>query len=691
MNKGKHSQKQKKKYHVPARLNVLFFIVFILFSALILRLGMVQILEGEEFVKELEKTSNTTARIDAPRGIMYDRYGNIVVDNELELSVTYTNPSRVVKPTALLEIATELEQLIDVETERITDRDKRDFILVRMTEEERYELVSKKERSNLESISEEYKLEVERIPQSAIDSLTEHDLRVLAIYREMARGYANSPQRIKRGITEEEAHRLSENLDRLPGVDILRDSRRTYAYGDSFRSLFGSTGAIPREQLDYYLSRGYDRSDTIGTSFLELQYENVLRGQKAVLESITTSSAGQTVDRSVNEKLGQRGNDLVLTLDMELQQKIETVIEEEMKLAGNSFISDRSAYVVAMDPRTGDILAMVGFNDPRGGRRGSYSDHIGNVNKAFEMGSSIKAASVLTGFQEGVTQPGNQFYDRPIKLPDTPEKKSVRNYGWVNDRTALEVSSNVYMFEIGMRMAGCYYPNNCHWTRINEAYDEVRYNFSQFGLGAETGIDLPSTSTGLSGGYQAGGNLLDLMIGQFDTYTPLQLTQYISTIANDGYRMQPRLVREVREPVSDRGALGAVVQKFEPTVLSRVDMNDTYINRVQQGLRDVVAGSRGTARSFASKPYQLAAKTGTAQVRVAVGEGSGRRLVNGNNQTFVGYAPFNDPEIAIGVVVPNVKLQRNGGRQGMAQNISRGLLDAYFELKETRHGPEAVD
>ncbi|MFC0558092.1 peptidoglycan D,D-transpeptidase FtsI family protein [Halalkalibacter alkalisediminis] len=678
--------RQKKKHHVPIRLNVLFFAVFVLFSALILRLGMVQIVEGQEFVKELEKTSDTTARIDAPRGLMYDRYGNIVVDNELELSVTYTNPSRTTNSETILELARELEELIDVETDRITERDKRDFILLLMTEEERYNLVTREERQEIETASEEYRLEVERVSEEAIQALTEQDLRVLAIYREMSRGYANAPQRIKRGITDEESHQLSENLYRLPGIDIQRDSRRTYVYGNSFRSLFGSTGAIPKEKLDYYVSRGYDRSDFVGTSFLELQYEDVLRGKKAVIE---TSTRGQDNESSVNERPGQRGNDLVLSVDMELQQKLEEIIEEEMRKAGNSFILDRSAYGVLMDPRTGDILAMAGFNDPAGSNSRNKADHIGNVTKAFEMGSSIKAASVLTGFESGVAYPGKVFNDRPIRLPSTPEKKSVRNYGWVNDQKALEVSSNVYMFEMGMLMAGCQYPNNCRWTNLQGAYDEVRYSFSQFGLGAETGIDLPSTSTGLSGGSQVPGNLLDLMIGQYDTYTTLQLAQYISTIANDGYRVQPRLVNEVREPVADRNDLGAVVQKFEPTILNRIDMSDEYISRVQQGLRNVMTSGTASGR-FSNKSYQPAGKTGTAQVRVAVGEGDNRRLVDGNTQTLVGYAPFNQPEVAFAIVVPNVKLERNGGRQGMAQEIASQALDVYFDLKEVRNGPKAA-
>ncbi|KHF41839.1 peptidoglycan D,D-transpeptidase FtsI family protein [Halalkalibacter okhensis] len=686
------ASKRKKKHHVPTRLNVLFFAVFVLFSVLILRLGVVQIVEGQEFVKELEGTSNTTARIDAPRGLMYDRFGNVVVDNELELSVTYTNPSRSTSSETMLGIAKELEQLIDVETDRITERDKQDYILMLMTQEERFELVSREERNELESSTEEYQLEVERITEEQTDGLTETDLRVLAIYREMSRGYANSPQRIKRGITEAEAHKLSENLYRLPGVDILRDSRRNYVYGESLRSVFGSTGTIPREKVDYYLARGYDRSDIVGTSYLELQYEDVLRGQKAVVESITHSSGGTTVDHTVNERLGQRGNDLVLSVDMELQQTLEGIISEEMKKAGNSFILDRSAYAVMMDPRTGDILAMAGFNDPAGQTRETNADHIGNVTKAFEMGSSVKAASVLTGFEAGVAHPGKSFNDRPIRLPSTPEKKSVRNYGWVNDIRALEVSSNVYMFEMAMLMANCNYPNNCNWNNnsVAEAYNEIRYSFSQFGLGSDTGIDLPSSSTGLSGGSTIYGNLLDLMIGQYDTYTTLQLAQYISTIANDGLRMQPRLVTEIREPVSNTDEQGAVIQKFEPQVLNRIDMSEQYISRVQQGLRGVM--TRGTASSrFANKSYQPAGKTGTAQVRVAVGTGDNRQFIDGNTQTLVGYAPYNNPEIAFAVVVPNVKLERNGGRQGMAQEIASQALDAYFEMKDVRNGPEKAE
>ncbi|MDV2884029.1 penicillin-binding protein 2 [Alkalihalophilus pseudofirmus] len=675
--------KPRKKGHVPARLNMLFFAVFILFSALILRLGMVQIVQGEDFERVLDRTSNTTARIDAPRGLMLDRYGTPVVENQLELSVTYTNPSRQTSSEAILEVARDLEKLIEVDTSRITERDRMDFWLL-INSDRRYELVTKEERAALDGPTEEYQLELKRITEEHLAELTAEDERVMAIFREMSRGYANTPQRIKRGITEEEANIISENLDQLPGVDILRDSRRNYIYGEAFRTIFGSTGSIPREKLDYYLSRGYDRSDIVGTSYLELEYEDVLRGQKAVVESITTSTGGE-IERSVNEKPGQRGNDLVLTLDMEMQQKLDDIISQEINSKGGSFISQRTAYAVMMDPKTGDILAMSGYSN------GEPNDQIGNVTKAFEMGSSVKGASVLAGYQTGAISHGQTLYDRPIDLPGTPLKRSYVNMGYVNDIKALERSSNVYMFEIAMRMMGYNYGSSRSFDtqRVAEAYDETRYIFSQFGLGADTGIDLPGSSRGLTGQNRNPGNLLDLMIGQYDTYTPLQLVQYVATIANDGYRVKPRLVSEIREPSLSPDEPGAILHKFEPQILNRVDVSDADLNRVQQGFYAVMNGSQGTgAGMFRSASYNPAGKTGTAQVSVRVGEGQNRRSISGNNQVLVGYAPYDNPEVAFAIIVPYTVRDNSAN---FAQSIGKKMLDEYFDLKEERNGPTKAD
>lgn len=654
---------KKRKNHVPMRLNILFFAVFLLFSVLILRLGFIQIVQGEEYVKELQKTSNMTARIDSPRGLIYDRYGHILVDNELVLSLTYTAPSMNPKPKEKLEIAQKLEQLIDIETDKITERDKKDYWI--LTRPEKAEAkITKEDKEKLASDDDGdkklYQLTLDRITEADLAEITEKEMRVLAIKREMDRGYALSPQRIKQGIPLEEAHRVSEYLADLPGIDILRDSTRKYVYDDTFRSIFGRTGAIPKEKLDYYLARGYDRSDIVGTSYLELQYEDVLRGQKGRVES--TTSKGKLVGKQ-NEHLGERGNDLVLTIDIELQQKVEEVVKKVVNSAGGSFLAGKEAYIVMMNPKTGEVLAMAG-----------YDDHTGAINKAFAMGSAVKGATVLTGFQTGVMSPSSYIYDAPITLPGGVRKQSVKPMGNVDYRSALERSSNVYMFYIAMRLAGYDYSKRCCFNRVEEGYNDMRYYFSQLGLGVETGIDLPSEGTGYNGGIQLPGNLLDLAIGQFDTYTPLQMVQYVSTIANGGYRIKPQLVKEVREPSTDKEELGRIVYQHEPTILNRIDMSEDYIKRVQEGFRRVVAGSAGTGRYLASRPYTnaIAAKTGTAQVFV------GKRKAN--NQTYVGYVPYDNPEVAFAVVVPNVQI--NSG--AIARNIVEGSVTAYYELKNER-------
>ncbi|OLO26947.1 penicillin-binding protein [Alkalihalophilus pseudofirmus] len=654
------TNQKKKKNHVPARLNLLFFAVFILFSALILRLGVVQIVQGEDFTRELERTSNVTTRIDAPRGLMYDRYGNIVVDNELELSLTYTQPPRP-SEREKLEVAQKLSHLIELETSNITERDMKDFwILTRR--EQALDKVSVDERKSLDN-SEEYELTLKRITDEDLSEITEEEKKVLAIKREMDRGYALAPQRIKQGITTEEAHSIIEHLAELPGVDILPDATRKYVYENTFKSFFGRTGSIPRESLDFYLSRGYDRSDIVGTSFLELQYEQALRGQKAVVENIT--SRGSVVGTAI-EKLGQRGNDLVLTVDMELQIGVEDILRREVEGNRGAYLRDPAAYVVMMDPKTGDIYAMAGYE-------GNDFDHFGVVNKSFEMGSTIKGATVLAGLHSGVINPNSIIHDAPIRVGGET-KRSVATMGNINSTTALERSSNVYMFHIVMRMAGFNYSSQCCWNDLAGSYGDFRSYLNQFGLGVETGIDLPSEGLGVNGGVQQPGNLLDFAIGQFDTYTPLQLAQYVATIANDGYRMKPQLVKEIREPGSSKEELGRVVNQFQPSVMNRVEMSDEHIRHVQRGFRQVIVGSRGTGRALANKPYQLAGKTGTAQV-----------LNNrGNNQTFVAYAPYDDPKVAVAVVVPN--MNRNSSAT-ISRNILSGVMDKFFELEERRQSP----
>jgi len=397
----------------------------------------------------------------------------------------------------------------------------------------------------------------------------------------------------------------------------------------------------------------------VGTSFIEEQYEEWLRGTKEKQTYVTDQSGEVSELEEITP--GETGKDLILTIDMDLQQKVEKILEEELKKEVNA----DSAYAVVMNPTTGDIIAMTGKEE----ENNQITDEThGVLYNSYAMGSAVKGATVLTGYETGVISPGNTFVDTPIKIPGTPTKKSYTNMGLINDLTALERSSNVYMFNIAMKIGEYDYNTKKGFNNPEKAYETMRKYFAQFGLGVETGIDLPYEATGYNGGVKQLGNLMDFAIGQFDTYTPLQLAQYVSTIANDGKRINPHLLKEVREPDHESGKLGAVIEEYTPNVINTIDMDLEYIDRVQEGFRRVMNGSQGTAASyFKDASYHPAGKTGTAQV---VNEEGGYDY----NLTLVGYAPYEQPEVAFAVVVPNVE----NSSSAINKNIGKRILDEYF-------------
>jgi cell division protein FtsI/penicillin-binding protein 2 len=500
-------------------------------------------------------------------------------------------------------------------------------------------------------------------------TLMEEEEEIAAIWREMIRGYALTPQRIKVGATQKEIAVISENLDAFDGtIDIKPDAQRVYPYGQTLQSIFGQVGQIPRELISGYVLEGRDRNDFVGTSFLEEEYESVLRGTKTKINYLTDKT-GNPVGKP-QKNLGSRGYDLVLTVDMELQKRVEEIVEQQILNARREYASNsqlKSSYVVMMNPETGEIYSMVGKQF----ENGKFKDApFGNVYNQYPMGSTVKAATVLTGYQTGVINPGTVLYDTPLKLPGTKIKKSYKNMGFVSDIEALQKSSNVYMFRIAMLIAGYDYNEKRGFKNPVKSYETMRYYFNQFGLGVPTGIDLPYEDDGYNGGVQALGNLMDMGIGQFDTYTPMQMVQYISTVANGGYRMQPHFMKEIRNPSARSEDPGESIFTYEPKVLNRIDMKQEWIERVQKGLWMVMNTKDGTASSYFknTEGYIPAGKTGTAQY-----DGDSYIL------TLVGYAPFDNPEVAIAVVSPYAE-------EGSINNkIGRKILDAYFEIKKDGH------
>lgn len=691
-------QEKKSGRAVPMRLNILFLCVFILFSAMIIQLGKVQIIDGETYKNEVEKRENATVSLSVPRGKIFDREGNPVVDNKSLRTITYTK-MKGVKSEEILKTARQLADIIEIPQEdidKLTETDKKDFWMQlnpKLTEK----LVSKKEINkfrdkditgkNLDKKIEELKRK--RVTDKNLQDLTDKDIKVLAIKSKMTSGYQMAPQIIKKDVSEKEFTIISEGLANLPGVDVSVDWERVYVNDGLFRSVLGNVSnsdeGLPSERLDYYLVRDYSRNDRVGKSYIEQQYEDVLHGTKKEVRSVADKQGTTIRTETISE--GKSGKNLTLTIDMELQKKVEESIEKILKAyKGSESMLDR-AFVVMMNPKNGQVLSMAGKRLVEKDGKTEVEDYaLGTMTSSYELGSTVKGATVLTGFETKAITPGTYFYDAPMKFKGTREKKSWKEFGNIDDLRALQVSSNVYMFHTALKIAGVDYVKNSSLNIKQEYFDKMRYYFRQFGLGVPTGIDLPNETAGQIGKKDnQPGFLLDYSIGQYDTYTPLQLVQYISTIANGGYRMKPQIVQEIREQTSQKDEIGKVVHAVEPIVLNKIDMKEEYINQVKEGFRKVFQEGDGTGvRAFQKASYKPAGKTGTAQT-VYGGESDIGRNEKGErrecyNLTLAGYAPYDNPEVAFSVVVPWVM----NDKSGINSDIGKEVLDAYFELKNKR-------
>ncbi|MEH7548957.1 peptidoglycan D,D-transpeptidase FtsI family protein [Neobacillus vireti] len=677
---------------------MVFFVVFILFSVLILRLGELQIVFGDDFKREIERTEDITVNTPVPRGKMYDRNGKTIVDNSPLNAITYTKSQNVTQKE-MLDTAAKLAKLISMDTSKIPIRDKKDFWITNHPKEAKAKITKKEWAAyNQKKIDDKkiYQLQLDRVTDKELNSFKPEELETLAIYRQFNSGYSLTPQIVKnKNVTPDEFAIVSENLENLPGVDTTTDWKREYAFGDTLKSILGdvtsSEAGIPKEQLDKYLAQGYSRNDRVGKSYLELKYENVLHGQKAKVKTVT-DKAGKILSTEVVSE-GKRGDDLVLTIDMDLQKQVEKIVEEEMwsaKSKPNTGVMDR-AFAVVMNPNTGEILSMAGklIGKDSNGKTVMKDYASGNFTSSYNVGSAVKGATILTGYQTGAIKPGSYQLDEPLVIKNTPIKKSWKTFGSINDLRALQVSSNVYMWKTVIAMAGGkYVPNGTLNMETAKTFNTMRQSFSQFGLGTRTGIDLPNEMSGFPGTENIPGKLLDFAIGQYDTYTPMQLAQYVSTIANGGNRVQPHIVKEIREPVMESNELGPIVEEIEPKVLNRIDMKDAWIKRVQEGFRMVMQVGDGTATSyFRSAPYHPAGKTGTAQAFYD-GSDKTKRGTEVWNLSLVSYAPSDNPEVAVAVVVP----WAYSGSSGPSINnlIGRRVLDAYFDLKKTRQTTDGI-
>ena len=248
--------------------------------------------------------------------------------------------------------------------------------------------------------------------------------------------------------------------------------------------------------------------------------------------------------------------------------------------------------------------------------------------------------------------------------------------GYIDDIYALQYSSNVYQYKIAIKVGGGTYNYNEGLSLDESAFDKYRDMYASFGLGVKTDIDLPVESLGYMGESRLPGHLLDFSIGQYDTYTPIQLSQYINTIANGGVRYKPYLLREVYKASDSKEKFGSLIYKSEVQELGKVDVEDKYIERVRTGFSTVV--SSGLGYGYMGYYTNSSGKTGTSQSFIDT-DGNGKVDTETITSSFVGYSPSENPKMSIVVVSPDIGLPNASYTSAITKRISSQMVNIYFE------------
>ncbi|MBU0655478.1 MAG: penicillin-binding protein 2 [Gammaproteobacteria bacterium] len=499
-------------------------------------------------------------------------------------------------------------------------------------------------------------------------SLSEKDIRV---FTQNARKFKYQPVPVKENLSEQEVATFSVNRPRFPGVNLEVRMERYYPLGTIASHIIGYVGRIDERDLEKLNKDEYLGTSHIGKTGVEAFHEDRLHGQ-AGFDLVEVDAHGKT-----QEELEKRspigGQDLFLGIDINLQMTSERLLKDE-----------RGA-IVALDPQTGEVLtlaSMPGY-DPNlfinGISHKDYTELRDNPDRplynralqgTYPPGSTIKPMVGVAGLAEGVINPGSHVYD-PGFFRLSGQKHvfrcwNKRGHGSVNLKHAITQSCDTFFYDLAYRMG----------------IDRFSGFMHKFGFGEETGIDLPSESPGLMPTPEwkekrhkrnwYPGDTVNVGIGQgYWLATPLQLAHATTVMANRGVRLRPHVLRGVRT------AKNQEEQILKPDPFPTVEAEEKFWDLTVQGMESVMHPG-GTARAAgAGAPYRIAGKTGTAQVfGLAGGKYNAGRIAKRlrDHALFVGFAPADEPKIAVAVIVENAL----GGGGSVAAPIGRKLMDAYL-------------
>jgi len=640
--------------HFSFRLNLFFFSTFFLFSVLIVKLAILQFVQGPELKAEEHSISVRNVPIPPIRGDILDSTGKRIAYSTATQSLYYT---------------------LDKGTKRAED--------IAMA-------------YRLADIFAKYGNPKEAMTPEEIVKKMDLDTRV---------NFAYTPRRIKSNLTAKEIAYFMEHKSEFKGVSIVEDSIRNYSENSVAVQLVGYLKKYKSvvETFDFYKDKNkledptvkYLDHEEVGYDGLEYMYQDVLRGKNGVKTYPIDASSRIIGPPTVTKP--EKGANLYLTINEEVQVRTEEAIMKHLEYlqdasrsasAGDYAPEAKTGYAVAIEVDTGKVVAMASMPDydPNLWRGGTmYEDDyerveafinngtIREVYKKYEsqkeankhtsslvfLGSTQKPLTVLIGLKEGLFTTNTYYNDRGVfQFGAKGHERKIRNaenhaYGRMDPARAIEKSSNPFMAEmVGNQL----YRRNDGLEGVEKWDSYVK----QFGLGVKTGSGLPGESAGAAGYFDEAKNasaqsaLIFASFGQQGKYTTLQLAQYVATLASRGHRMKPQFVEKI--VAQD----GTVLQSFQPEVLNKVEMPDAYWREIETGMKSGVKGFDGVN-------YTFNRKTGTSQQQTSLPKPV-------ENAVFIAYAPAEKPKLAVAVVVPE------GGYGGRgAAPIARQIFDAYDE------------
>jgi len=667
-----------------SRYLVLGLIVFIIMAVYVLRLADWQILNGSSFLDQAAKSNSTTVAIDAARGEILDVNGAGLAVNKTGYAIVFDRVY-MTKDTQNKTIL-QLTKLLTQRGEKWTD-----VLPIKLNAKGTYEFITGEEKEaatlkskyylNMNPYASADECMAEMVKNYKVAGYSPADTRnIVAVRYNMTKtGFGiSAPYTFAPDVSQATVAIISENSHLLPGATAKVTAVRQYPNGSLIPHVIGTIGAISQEEYDtLHKSKGYELNDRLGKSGIEQSFEDMLRGKtgEKLVETTTTGAlASETVTKAPSS-----GDSVYLTIDSRIQavlnaslaQNVKATQANGVKLSAQNYKGLSSGHgedcvagaAVALRVKDFSVLAASTYpsydlteylTDTN-----YYTSLIKNKDKPlvdrafngiFTPGSVIKPYVALAALQENAITTSTRLEGNSKYTRFAPKIfGSIGNYGMITANYAIQKSSNSFFYEVGYRLG---------ITNMN-------LYAKHFGLGVKTGIELSESAGILAGPAErsAAGNggwfdadTIEAAVGQVENkFTPLQLATYTATIANNGNRMKSHLVSKVTDY-----SRKTVISQTAPQVVDNIGVSPSYISYVQQAMRSVATG--GTASSmFKNYGIAIAAKTGTAV-----------QTPHSDNVVFVGYAPFDNPEIAVAVVL------EHGATSLYANTVAKDIFDAYF-------------